>query len=84
MAKFTIIVMDSVGAGELPDAARFGDEGSDTLGHIINTYPDIKLDNLARLGLCKLKPQLPCRGEIIGAYGRAAEVFPGKDTTGEL
>jgi len=82
MAKFIIIVMDSVGAGAQPDAARFGDEGSDTLGHIIETYPDIKLDNLAILGLCKLKPQLPCSGEIIGAYGRAAEVFPGKDTTG--
>ena len=82
MAKFIIIVMDSVGAGELPDAARFGDEGSDTLGHIIDAYPDIKVGNLAQLGLCKLKPQLPCSKEVIGAYGRAAEVFPGKDTTG--
>lgn len=82
MAKFVIVVMDSVGAGEMPDAYRFGDEGSDTLGHIIDAYPDIQLNNLSRLGLCKLKPQLPCYGEIIGSYGRAAEVFPGKDTTG--
>jgi phosphopentomutase len=81
MAKFIIMVMDSVGAGELPDANLFGDEGSDTLGHIIKAYPDIKLDNLGRLGLCLLK-DLPCSTGIIGAYGKAAEIFPGKDTTG--
>lgn len=81
MAKFIIVVMDSVGAGEMPDAARFGDEGSDTLGHIIEAYPDIKLDNLSRLGLCKLK-NLKCDGPVMGAYGKAAELFAGKDTTG--
>jgi len=81
MAKFIIVVMDSVGAGELPDAARFGDEGSDTLGHIIEAYPDIKLDNLSRLGLCKIK-NLRCDGPVTGAYGTAAELFAGKDTTG--
>ncbi len=82
MAKFIIIVMDSVGVGAMPDAARFGDEGSDTLGHVIEAYPDIRLEHLARLGMCKIKPQLPCVGDVTGAYGRAAEVFPGKDTTG--
>jgi phosphopentomutase len=82
MGKFVIIVMDSAGIGAMPDADRFGDEGSDTLGHIIEAYPDIRLDNLAKLGMCMLKPQLPFRGEITGSYGRAAEVFPGKDTTG--
>ncbi len=81
MAKFIIVVMDSVGAGEMPDAARFGDEGSDTLGHIIAAYPDISIPNLKRLGLCKLK-NLPCDGDVTGAYGIAAEYFPGKDTTG--
>ena len=81
MAKFIIVVMDSVGIGALPDAHLFGDEGSDTLGHIIEAYPDIRLDNLGRLGLCLLK-DLPCSTGIIGAYGRAAERFPGKDTTG--
>lgn len=81
MAKFIIVVMDSVGAGEMPDAARFGDEGSDTLGHIIEAYPDIKLPNLKKLGLCKLK-NLPCEEDVIGAYGKAAEHFSGKDTTG--
>ena len=82
MGKFIIIVMDSVGVGALPDAGRFGDESSDTVGHIVEAYPDIKLANLAKLGMCRLEPQLPCRGEVIGCYGKAAEVFPGKDTTG--
>lgn len=81
MAKFIIVVMDSVGAGEMPDAARFGDEGSDTLGHIIEAYPDIKIDNLSKLGLCKIK-NLKCDGSVTGAYGKAAELFAGKDTTG--
>ena len=81
MAKFIIVVMDSVGIGALPDAAQFGDAGSNTVGHIIEAFPDIVIDNLSRLGLCRLV-DLPCEGDIIGAYGRAAEVFPGKDTTG--
>ncbi len=80
MAKFIIVVMDSVGIGALPDASLFGDEGSDTLGSIIKEYPDIALPNLSRLGLCRITA-LPC-GEVTGAHGRAAEKFPGKDTTG--
>ncbi len=81
MAKFIIVVMDSLGIGELPDAHLYGDEGSDTLGNIISAYPDIRLGNLGRLGLCLLK-DLPCDTGIIGAYGKAAEKFAGKDTTG--
>lgn len=82
MSKFIIVVMDSVGVGAQPDADRFGDAGSDTVGHIVDAYPDIKLDNLSKLGMCRLKPQLPCTAEVIGSYGKAAEIFPGKDTTG--
>ncbi len=81
MAKFIIFVMDSVGVGALPDAYKYGDEGSDTLGNIIKQFDDIKLGNLASLGLCKIT-NLPCEGDIIGAYGKGAEIFPGKDTTG--
>lgn len=81
MAKFIIVVMDSVGIGALPDAALFGDEGSDTLGSIIKAYPDIALPNLSRLGLCRITA-LPSCGQVTGAHGRAAEKFPGKDTTG--
>jgi phosphopentomutase len=81
MAKFVIVVMDSVGIGALPDAAKFGDEGSNTLGHIIERSEGISLDNLAALGMCRLVDGLPQK-DVIGSYGRAMEVFPGKDTTG--
>ena len=81
MAKFVIVVMDSVGIGALPDAAKFGDEGSNTLGHIIERSKGINLDNLAALGMCRLVDGLPQK-DVIGSYGRAMEVFPGKDTTG--
>lgn len=81
MAKFIILVMDSVGIGAQPDAYKYGDESSNTLGNIIKASGGIKLDNIARLGMCRLVEGLPC-GEVIGAYGKSAEVFPGKDTTG--
>ena len=52
MAKRVIwIVLDSAGIGEEPDADKFGDVGSDTFGHILETYPDAKFDNLTKLGL---------------------------------
>ncbi len=49
------IVLDSVGIGELPDAAEYGDVGRDTLGHIARSRP-LKLPNLVRLGLANIKP----------------------------
>ena len=73
--------MDSAGIGAMPDAAEFGDTGTNTLGHIIEQYSDIRLDNLFSLGLCKLL-DIPCPKNIMGAFGKAAEVFGGKDTTG--
>lgn len=81
MAKFIIFVMDSVGIGAQPDAYKFGDEGSNTVGNIIKASGGIELDNLAGLGMCRLVEGLPC-GDIAGAYGKAGEIFPGKDTTG--
>ncbi len=81
MAKFIIVVMDSVGVGEQPDAADYGDEGSNTLGNIIKQSGGIHMPNLARLGLCKLVDGL-FSDEVVGAYGKSAEIFPGKDTTG--
>lgn len=51
--KAIIIVLDSVGIGELPDAAAYGDKGADTLGHIINTcHPE--LPNMMGLGLANI------------------------------
>jgi phosphopentomutase len=76
------IVLDSVGIGELPDAAAYGDVGRDTLGHIARSRP-LKLPNLVRLGLANIKPlaNLQPPAKPSGSYGKGATVSPGKDTT---
>jgi len=84
-AKFTRvvwIVLDSVGIGELPDAADYGDAGRDTLGHVARSRP-LKLPNLVRLGLANIKPlkYLDPPARPAGSYGKGATVSPGKDTT---
>jgi phosphopentomutase len=76
------IVLDSVGIGELPDAAVYGDVGRNTLGHIAESRP-LKIPNLVRLGLANIAPlkhQTPATAPI-GAYGKGATISPGKDTT---
>ena len=81
--KCVCIVLDSVGIGALPDAARFGDEGSHTLGHVME-QTGIKLTNLCKLGLANIEDcGLPGRvDKPLGCYAKAAEKFDGKDTTG--
>jgi phosphopentomutase len=76
------IVLDSVGIGELPDAAHYGDTGRDTLGHVARSRP-LKIPNLVRLGLANIKPldHQIAPAHPIGSYGKAATVSPGKDTT---
>jgi phosphopentomutase len=76
------IVLDSVGIGELPDAAAYGDVGRDTLGHIARSRP-LKLPNLVRLGLANIKPlaNLQPPAKPAGSFGKGATVSPGKDTT---
>ena len=76
------IVLDSVGIGELPDAAQYGDVGRDTIGHIARSRP-LRLPNLVALGLANMKPlaHLTPVAHPMGAFGRGATVSPGKDTT---
>ena len=78
--RIIAIVLDSVGIGELPDAARYGDQGSDTLGNIARRLP-LHLPTLRHLGLDRLVPAL---GEPVGppagAWGRMAEASAGKDS----
>ncbi|MGO9591045.1 MAG: phosphopentomutase [Candidatus Acidiferrales bacterium] len=76
------IVLDSVGIGELPDAADYGDVGRDTLGHIARSRP-LRLTNLVRLGLANIKPlaHLAPPARAAGYFGKGATVSPGKDTT---
>jgi len=76
------IVLDSVGVGAMPDAADYGDAGSDTLGNIARQR-GLNVPNLCALGLGNLKPipELPRAQHPEGAYGRCALRSPGKDTT---
>jgi phosphopentomutase len=79
-SRAIVIVCDSLGVGELPDAADFGDVGSNTLGHVLDAHHP-QLPTLTRLGLLHTLPT-PATTEIpTAAYGRMAEVSAGKDTT---
>ncbi len=86
--RVILIVLDSVGIGEAPDAHLYGDEGSDTLGNIAKQVQDFCLPNMNRLGLHMLNPayrascqELPDSNALIGAYGVLHEKSAGKDTT---
>ncbi|HXG57905.1 MAG TPA: phosphopentomutase [Thermoanaerobaculia bacterium] len=80
MNRAIVIVCDSLGVGELPDAGDFGDAGSNTLGHVLQAeHPH--LPNLARLGLLHTLPEPASTGVPAAAFGRMAEVSAGKDTT---
>ena len=76
------IVLDSVGIGEMPDAAAYGDTGSDTLGNIARLRP-LRLPNLCRLGLANIKPLagLEPAAAPAAAFGKCTLASPGKDTT---
>jgi phosphopentomutase len=75
------IVLDSVGIGELPDAAAYGDEGSDTLGNISRAVA-LKLPTLRSLGLSRVArvQGMADVDQPLGAYGRLAERSAGKDS----
>ncbi len=75
-----VLVCDSLGVGELPDAAEFGDEGSNTLGHVLDTQHP-KLPTLTKLGLLHTLPTPATTENAAAAYGRMAERSAGKDTT---
>lgn len=76
------IVLDSAGIGEMPDAADYGDAGSDTIGNIA-ARRKLELPNLCRLGLANIRPlpQLAPAASPEGAFGKCALASPGKDTT---
>lgn len=79
--RVILIVLDSVGVGELPDAVQFGDAGSNTLGHIALGLPGFDLPALRALGLGNLPgTHLAAVAAPKGAFGRAAEQSRGKDT----
>lgn len=75
-----VVVLDSLGVGELPDAAQFGDAGCHTLLHILARMPDLALPNLRSLGLLRL---LGAQDAFLpqAGWGKMAERSRGKDTT---
>ena len=79
--RIIILVMDSVGIGHAPDAAKFNDEGANTLGHIESTAGLIHCPTLRSLGLANIADIKTDEAPVMGAYGKMEEVSTGKDTT---
>ena len=79
--RVILIVIDSVGIGELPDARDYGDTGSDTLGNIARQIP-LAVPNLRVLGLARVAAinRITPEPDPAGAFGRMAEASPGKDS----
>lgn len=81
--RVTIIVFDGLGIGELPDAGRYGDRGSDTLDNTALAAGGLSVPNLSGLGLGRIEgvEQVEKAGRVLGCWGRMAEVSCGKDTS---
>jgi phosphopentomutase len=81
MSRVFLTVLDAVGAGEAPDAADYGDVGTNTLGHVIAAC-NPKLPHMAAMGLGGIPTTgYQWDGPVHGAFGRATELSKGKDTT---
>ncbi len=83
ITKVLLIVLDGVGIGEAPDAADYGDTGSNTLLNTATVTGGLVLPNLYALGLANIAP-FPFQGPVVrpaGCYGKAMELSKGKDTT---
>jgi phosphopentomutase len=82
MGRFTLLVLDSVGIGALPDAAEFGDEGVNTLVHVKEFMKDLKIPNLVNMGLYNIDG-LGQEGvaKPLANFGRNLEHAKAKDTT---
>ena len=83
MRRAVIIILDGVGIGEAPDAADYGDAGSDTLGNVARSSGGLKLPRLERFGLGNIRPieGVAARGDAAGAWGSMRPASPGKDST---
>ncbi|WP_413309038.1 phosphopentomutase [Bacillus sp. 1P10SD] len=80
--RIFIIVMDSVGIGEAPDAERFGDKGSDTLGHIAERMNGLNMPNMGKLGLSNIRELkgIEKAEKPLAYYTKMMEASNGKDT----
>lgn len=84
MNRIILMVLDSLGVGELPDASAFGDGGADTFGHILDRMGEMNIPNLRALGFCNIENAAGGRLAVPapqGVYCRLGEISSGKDTT---
>ncbi|MDH5616432.1 MAG: phosphopentomutase, partial [Acidimicrobiia bacterium] len=82
--RAVVIVLDSCGAGEAPDAGDYGDVGSDTLGHTAEAVGGLELPHFQAAGLGNLHPSLlgvPPATDPSMAFGKLTEASAGKDST---
>lgn len=80
--RIFVIVLDSLGIGAMPDSLKFGDEGVDTFGHILEKMGTLDIPNLKKLGMLNLHSAVQMKAEEnpIGRYMRLGEASNGKDT----
>ncbi|MEO8911020.1 MAG: phosphopentomutase [Gemmatimonadaceae bacterium] len=83
MKRAAIIILDGVGIGEAPDAASYGDTGSDTLGNLARACGGLELPRMERLGLGNIRSLdgVAPRGDAAGAWGAMLPASAGKDST---
>lgn len=83
MPRVVLLILDSVGVGELPDAAEYGDLGSATLPNVAKAVGGLHLPNLEGLGLGNIVPiqGVNSKDNCLAGWGKMAEKSPGKDTT---
>lgn len=83
MKKVVLVVLDSLGVGEMPDSKEFGDLGSNTFLHVVEKNPNLRFPNLSKLGFCNI-PGIENENFIcdnpLGIYGKLKELSNGKDT----
>ena len=83
MKRVTLIVLDSLGIGELADAENYGDKGANTFGHIADNMDSFHIPNLRKLGLGNIEGAAEGRFAVEqpeGAFGKLKEKSKGKDT----
>lgn len=80
--RIAIIVLDGVGAGELPDADQYGDVGSNSLSNTARVLGGINLPNMGEMGIGNITfiEGVPAREKTRGAYGKCNEISKGKDS----
>src|SRR5215213_8068811 len=80
--RIVLMVLDSAGIGEMPDAADWGDAGADTLGNILKSRK-VELPNLQQMGLGNIRPLtgVDAAADPTGSFGKCALMSNGKDTT---